>query len=179
MKEIENIPTELFELLEKKSFEELNPEEKADVLLRITKNEYEEYYKLIADFKSLDEEMEIAPSDFEKIKESSFKGKSTKVYYRIAAGFAILFFAALSFWEMSHQTIIDDPVVLLVDSIQEDKSSQLNDQWLSGRMEMLKESASSAKKNTGVSLANEEYPEEFVLDFGSGFIPGGNLKRRF
>lgn len=181
MKELENIPTEFFDLLEKKSFEELNLMEKNEVLKKITEQEYKEYHKLISDFKILDEEMEASASDFEKLLEvKSEKGTNSKIYYRMAAAFAILLFASLTYWDINNKPVAIVPDNALADTLNNPKEeSTIDSQWLAGRLEMIKQSAESSEKNSGISLANEDYPKDFVLDFGSRTIPGGNLKVKF
>lgn len=182
MEAFDNIPAELFNLLEKKGFEELSSNEKNEVLKTITEQEYKDFYQLISDFKMLDFEVNSPPMDFEKLMEEKGGEKSNiKVYYRMAAAFAILFFAGLTIWDFNFYNYVDVPNSSFADSSSFSgiDDSSIDPKWLEGRLEIIKQSTESSERNAGLSLKNEEYPEDLVLDFGSSIIPGGRLNQRF
>ena len=113
----------------------------------------------------MDAEIQLEEQDFETFKSQILphknKRKSGPAYYQIAASIAILFFAGLSFWDLSRNMPDDSEEILWADS------------------SSVKESTETSGKKPGLSLANDEYPEELVFDFGRAIIPGGELRESF
>lgn len=180
MKEFENIPEEFFDLLETKDFAALSKEEKELVLEKISEQEYNEFFQMLADFKSLDQEIETEAPDFEILKEAKVaKKKDRSIYYKVAVAAAFLLFTGLRIWD--YKSEVHPPVEIAVADTLSDSNpeSRIDERWLAGRLEILKESTKSVEQNKGVSLLQEDYPEEFVLDFGSATIPRASLRTRF
>lgn len=183
MKEFENIPEEIFDLLGSKSFDELATQEKKLVLKNISKEEYEDLSRLLLDFQQMDTEIQLEEQDFETFKSQILPHKNKRIsgpaYYQIAASIAILFFAGLSFWDLSRNMPDESEEILWADSSSVRVEPQIDQQWLEARLNILKESTETSGKKSGLSLANDEYPEELVFDFGRATIPGGELRESF
>lgn len=139
MKNLEKYPEKIFELLASTSFEQLNTAEKLLVDQHMTESEYRDFYEIILDTKTLDQyiPIDIPIPAFSKTPRS-FISKILHYkmpFYQVAAALA---FCILSTAYLTQQFSL----------------SQSSDR-----------SKTDTISNNGVSLAEDNFPEQLVFNF--------------
>jgi len=135
MRNLENLPEEIFDLLAQKKFAELSESEKQKVLMHLSQEEFENFNSIVADFQSLDSfsntqtvgQDSREPSMLQKILNYPIP------LYQVAAAFLILGFASFLFFTKSNSTSEETPIAI--------------------------------EQTKGKSLEQDNYPDELVLNF--------------
>lgn len=179
MKDLENLPEEVFDLLQNKKESDLNPAEIELLSEFIDIKDYDLYRELILEFQDLDQAMVFDRSmpDFEKepIQEEP---KSRKFpVYRMAAGFLVLVFAALTIWDLDPQNPSDPDPIVIEDQMEEGMA--IDPQLIEMQLQNMQQAVEVNNQKLGTSLANENYPEDLVIEFGAGMMPGEGLRSRY
>ena len=136
MKEFENMPESIFDLLAEKKYSELTLDEKAQVDAFMNATDYESYRNIIFDFERLDQSSFTQKTELPKEKKRvSVFGKIMKYpipLYQVAAVFLLL--GAIIFIDLEEEkTEFPEEVVQV--------------------------------EKAGQSLAEDDYPEELVFNF--------------
>ena len=177
-----NLPDKIFDLVATKSYQELTDEEKNLVTEFIDEAEYNDYHRIINDFKDLDTALDNSKrlkADWRK-KPLVQRLLTRRIpVYQAAAAMILLFFtmAVINQYEKSDSTSVNDrSQAILPDTLDNDTlmafADTLKDSITkAGGINNLKEFkkvediTSTYIKEQGKSIAEEGYPKELALSF--------------
>ena len=144
MKNMENLPEAIFDLLASKAYQELNRDERSAVLEHFSAEEYDQYREVVGDFQSLDRSMIVSPGEQIASAEKPSLLRRILTYklpvYQVAAAFLLFVFSTTTISNTKYNrgsNHADNPVVKV----------------------------DAEGTNAGTSLANDDYPEALVINF--------------
>lgn len=167
MKDIENIPEELFDLLASKSFEQLSDSEKLMVEGHLNPAEYEEYRQLITDFQEIDESIKVVPSDkrFTRTSESAFRKLMTYriPVYQAAAVLLLAGFFTYGYFGTDRLGRVGDQTFDTVGTSKE-TILKIKDKVINKPGPDVEDAVNIAMDTIGKSLSEEDYPRELIFN---------------
>ncbi len=170
MDNLENIPEELFDLLSRKTFEELTASEKEMVAEHMETGEYDQYRMIIHDFTELDNSLEVKPSNkrFTRTSESAIrKLLNYKIPLYQAASVLLLFgFFTYGYFGTDRLERAADDQFSTIPSVITDKETinKIKEKVIDERLRNLKEVVNVKMDTMGKSLEKEEYPRELIFN---------------
>lgn len=182
MKNIEDLPEQIFDLLAEKEYAQLNDDQKKQVNDYMNSEEYDQYRLMIQEFQELDSDLFVEDKSWDTIKSEQAslpsKGFFNRVpLYKIAASFILAILTSIAVWntDFNKDNVLDDyPLVEIKDSIVEEEIS-FPIELIDSRMEEMRSIVQSTPKKVGKSLAEENYPEGLVFQFNMRSINSANL----
>ncbi len=170
MKNLENLPDALFDLLARKKYESLNAAEKRLVDEHISEVEFDQFSKIVQDFQSLDTTMPIEAPGLPAHKEvSAIKRVLTyKIpLYQVAVIALVLIVSTLA---MSRSHSAEGPpahhpyAIPTTQSSSEAAIPRISEEAIEERIEEIKHVVELDKAEEGKSLAEDDYPEALVFN---------------
>jgi len=153
MKNIENIPEEIFDLIGQKSYAELNQVEQKQIEGILTRSEYDHFYSIVQGFKDLDGTIPMAePNPSFISKDPVFKRILNHRIPVYQAAAAVLFFI-LSTVVVSNSINSVGP---------ENGNESISNEEKNGRL-IQNKAVNLEQEKQGQSLSTDDYPEELIF----------------
>ncbi|MFK7808692.1 MAG: hypothetical protein AB8F74_12885 [Saprospiraceae bacterium] len=167
MKNIENIPEELFDLFAQKSFDQLTAVEKLVVEDHMNSAEYEEYRKLVSDFQDIDNSIKVEPSEkrFTRTSESAIRKLLT---YRIPVyqAAAVLLLAGFFTFGYFGTDRLDRAGGQSFDSVGTSTETirKIKEKVINKPRTKTDDAMNVAMDTIGKSLSEDDYPRELIFN---------------
>ena len=173
MNKPEEMSEHIFDLMSERTFDELTPIEKEDVLNSMTEEEYRENSMLIGVFQDVNSQLQFEtdlPSNKQEENSEPIKGRFAFSYLQMAATVVVLISLGIGFG----QFLKTEPTVLPI-AVEEGvrdlevstpvyvNVSPVNPQASEVQLERIEQVAEQVSEEKGASLEEDDYPTELII----------------
>jgi hypothetical protein len=177
MKNMEDLPENIFDWINEYAFSELNEAKRKEVLEFLTETEYEDFRMVLSNFKDLEEErdteIQTPAFDFNAVDLQTASIQNKLNYYRFAIGFLVLLIGAVLVWKSETPTL--DFKETESATISSSSGVQPSPELINFQIQTMKQTIESNERRMGVSLADENYPDDLILGFPGGGLPANAI----